>query len=59
MDLALARDEDPLGTTNEAVAAFALAFLAANDLQLDAGAVIGLNRDAADLELYIGAAKRF
>jgi hypothetical protein len=59
MDLALTRDHDPLGTTNEAVAAFALAFLAANDLQLDAGAVIGLNRDAADLELYIGAAKRF
>jgi hypothetical protein len=41
------------------VAAFALAYLIANDLQVDAGAVIGLNQDAADLELYVGAAKRF
>lgn len=59
IDLAVARDEDPLGTTTEAVAAFALAYLVANDLQLDVGAVIGLNEDAADLELYVGAAKRF
>jgi hypothetical protein len=59
LDLAVARDEDPFGTTDEAVAALALAFLVANDLQLDAGAIIGLNRDAADLEVYIGAAKRF
>ena len=59
MDLAVTRDQDPLGTTTEAVAAFALAYLIANDLQVDAGAVIGLNQDAADLELYVGAAKRF
>ena len=59
IDLAVARDEDPLGATTEALAAFALAYLVANDLQVDIGAVIGLNEDAADLELYLGAAKRF
>jgi hypothetical protein len=59
VDLAIARDEDPLGHTTEALAAFALAYLVNPSLQLDAGAVIGLNEDSADLELYLGAAQRF
>lgn len=59
IDLALARDEDPLGHSTEALAALALAYLVNNNLQIDAGAVIGLNEDSADLELYVGAAQRF
>jgi hypothetical protein len=59
LDLSLARDEDPLGHSTEALAALALAYIVNNDLQIDAGAVIGLNGDSADLQLYVGAAKRF
>jgi hypothetical protein len=59
IDLSIARDEDPLGPSTEALAGFALTYLANDDLQLDAGAVIGLNRDSPDLELYLGAARRF
>lgn len=59
LDLAVSRDEDPLGATTEALAAIALAFEVSKNLQLDAGAVFGLNRDSPDLELYVGAASRF
>ena len=59
IDLAVARDEDPLGHSTEVLAALALAYLINNNLQIDAGAVIGLNEDSADLELYVGAAQRF
>jgi hypothetical protein len=30
-----------------------------NDLQIDAGATFGLNRQTPDLELYAGIARRF
>jgi hypothetical protein len=59
LDLSLTRDEDPLGHTTEALAGLALAWTLNPSLQLDAGAVIGLNADSPDLELYVGAAKRF
>jgi hypothetical protein len=59
IDLSIARDEDPLGHGTEALAGLAFTYLVSPDLQLDAGAVIGLGEDAADLELYLGAAKRF
>ncbi len=59
IDLSLARDEDPLGSSTEALAALALAYLVNNNLQIDAGAIVGLNEDSADLELYVGAAQRF
>jgi hypothetical protein len=59
LDLSLTRDEDPLGHSTEALAGLALAWTINPDLQVDAGAVIGLNRDSPDLELYVGAAKRF
>jgi hypothetical protein len=59
LDLSIARDEDPLGHSTEALAALALAYLVNNNLQIDAGAVIGLNEDSTDLALYIGAAQRF
>ena len=59
LDLALSRDEDPAGHATEALAGFALAWQLNPDFQLDAGAVIGLNADSPDFELYVGAARRF
>lgn len=59
LDLAFYRDEDPLGASTEALAGLGLAYAVNNDLQLDVGAIIGLNRDSADLGIYVGAASRF
>ena len=59
LDLALYRDDDPLGASTEAVAGLGLAYAVSNNLQLDVGAIVGLNRDSADLEIYLGAASRF
>ena len=52
-------DWDPAGTQREATADAAAAYLATNDLQLDAGANFGLNRNTADVELYTGFSVRF
>jgi hypothetical protein len=50
---------DPAGTVKQYSADAAVAYLLTNDLQLDAGANFGLNRDTPDLELYTGVSKRF
>lgn len=50
-------DED--GTVRHYAAGGSLAYLVSNDVQLDAGLVVGLNRDAPDVELYTGFAIRF
>lgn len=52
-------DWDPSGTTREASADGAIAYLLSNDLQLDAGANFGLNRNTSGAELYAGVSKRF
>lgn len=52
-------DWDPGGTGKQASADGAVAYLVSDDLQLDAGANFGLNRETADIEIYAGAAKRF
>ena len=52
-------DWDPSGTTKEASADAAAAYLLTNDVQIDAGANIGLNRVTPDVELYAGMSKRF
>ena len=52
-------DWDPSGTTKQASADAAAAYLLTNDLQIDAGANIGLNRATPDVELYAGMSKRF
>jgi hypothetical protein len=52
-------DWDPAGTTRQASADGAIAYLVRNDLQLDAGFNIGLNRVTPDLELYAGIARQF
>jgi hypothetical protein len=50
---------DPAGTERQATADAAVAWLLQNDLQLDGGANVGLNRQTPDLEVYAGIAKRF
>lgn len=52
-------DWDPAGTTRQASADGAIAYLARTDLQLDTGVNIGLNRATPDLELYAGASILF
>ncbi|HET8749624.1 MAG TPA: transporter [Sphingomicrobium sp.] len=52
-------DWDPAGTTKQVSADGSIAWLARNDIQLDAGANFGLNRQTADVELYVGVSKRF
>jgi len=45
---------DPAGTVRQASADAALAYVFSNNVQIDAGANIGLTRDTADVELYAG-----
>ena len=53
------RDEDPAGKTTQGLASASLAWMAKDDLQFDVGGVAGLNRDAPDVELYLGVSRRF
>ena len=52
-------DWDPPGTTRQVSADGAVAYLLSNDVQLDAGANFGLNRNTPEVELYAGFAARF
>jgi hypothetical protein len=53
------RDEDPSGHATKKLASLSLAWQPKDDLQFDAGAVAGLNAASADVELYVGIARRF
>jgi len=55
----LLRDADPSGATTQGLASLSLAWAAKDDLQFDVGGAAGLNRDAPDIELYIGVSLRF
>jgi len=50
---------DPAGTVRQASADAALAYAASNDIQVDAGANLGLSRATPDVELYAGISARF
>jgi hypothetical protein len=52
-------DWDPGGTNRQYSADGAVAYLVNKDLQLDAGANFGLNRQTPDVELYTGVSVRF
>ena len=52
-------DWDSHTTSKQASADASAAYLVTNDLQLDAGANFGLNRQSPDIELYAGVSKRF
>lgn len=58
-EVQLERDWDPLGHSTQAYAGLALALSLSDDLQLDTGAVAGLNAASSDVQLYAGIARRF
>ena len=55
----IVRDDDTSGHTTQDLASVSLAFMARKNLQLDFGAVAGLDRNAPDVELYTGISRRF
>jgi hypothetical protein len=52
-------DWDATGTGKQVSADGSIAYLVTKDLQLDAGANFGLNRQTPDVELYTGVSVRF
>jgi len=48
-----------MGTVRQYSADASAAYLVSNNVQLDAGANFGLNRNTPDIELYTGIALRF
>lgn len=52
------RDEDPSGHSTQWLAGISAGWMANDNLQLDAGANIGLH-EAPDVELYLGVSRRF
>lgn len=53
------RDEDPAGSTTQGLASLSLAWMAKDNLQFDVGTAAGLDRDAPDMEFYVGVSRRF
>lgn len=52
-------DWDPAGTGKQYSADGSIAYLVSKDVQLDAGANFGLNRETPDVEIYTGVSVRF
>lgn len=52
-------DWDPAGTVRQYTAGISAAYLISNDVQIDAGVNLGLNRATSDVEIYSGVAFRF
>ena len=59
VEIAANRDQDPSGHATEWLAGLSAGWMAEDGFQLDAGANIGLDAAAPDLQLYLGVAKRF
>jgi hypothetical protein len=59
LELQAVRDDDPAGHATEALAGLSFAWQPKSNLQLDMGAVAGLNHASPDVELYLGIARRF
>ncbi len=58
-DFAVIRDDDPDGSTTEALLGLSLTLGLSENVQLDAGLNLGLNDDSPDTELYAGIVTRF
>jgi hypothetical protein len=58
-ELAATRDEDPSGHSTRELAGLAFGWTPGHDFQLDAGANVGLDHAAPDLEIYAGVTRRF
>lgn len=59
VELGVTRDDDPDGAATPAQLGLSAAWRPAPNLQLDAGANLGLNGAADDLELYVGISRQF
>lgn len=59
LELQAIRDRDPSGHSAQLRAGLSLAWQPKSTLQLDTGAVAGLNSNSPDVELYMGIARRF
>ncbi len=59
LEVAATRDEDPAGHDTEALAGLSLGWQPSDEVQLDIGANLGLNRATDDVELYVGVTRRF
>ncbi|MCC7394395.1 MAG: transporter [Sphingomonadaceae bacterium] len=59
VEISAQRDKDPAGKTTAWLGGLSLGWTAADALQFDVGANIGLNRQAADMQAYFGIAYRF
>jgi hypothetical protein len=58
VEIAAIRDEDPSGHSTEWLAGLSAGWMVNDDLQLDAGANVGVH-GAPDLQLYVGVSRRF
>jgi len=58
-ELAVARDEDPSGHSNQVLAGLSADWTPSANTQFDVGTNIGLDRNAPDAELYFGVVRRF
>lgn len=52
-------DHDPQGHSVSHLSGLSFGWQPANNLQIDAGANVGLDRDAPDMEVYLGVSRRF
>ena len=59
LELQAVRDRDPADHATQALASLSVAWQPKSNLQLDMGAVAGLNHASPDVELYMGIARRF
>lgn len=58
-ELEVAHDEDPAGHSSPLLAGFSADWTPNDNLQLDLGTNVGLNRASPDVEVYFGVARRF
>ncbi|MFB0874410.1 MULTISPECIES: transporter [unclassified Sphingobium] len=59
LETALTRDDDPAGHNTQALAGLSIGWQPSDEVQIDAGLNLGLNRDSPDRELYLGITRRF
>lgn len=59
LELGVTRDDDPAGASTQWLSGLSFGWQPGPDWQVDAGANVGLNGPAADLELYFGVSRRF
>jgi hypothetical protein len=58
-ELQALRDDNAYGATTQFLAGLSLACMVGKNMQIDAGANAGLNRNSPAMELYLGVARRF